>query len=180
MLVEITEQTHPILLDLRYASKNNFTLAPIYRKPLCLLHVDALPLLEKAIKIANYHNWKLKIFDAFRPTQAVQKMWDFCPNPQYLSNPNNGGSHHSRGVAIDLTLVNSNNQELDMGTGFDTMESKSHLDTIEISPAALSNRYTLLGIMLSAGWDFFMNEWWHFQVFNPRNYPIIDNDHGIM
>jgi D-alanyl-D-alanine dipeptidase len=177
-LVEITESNYPVVIDLKYGTSDNLTGVPIYKKSICLLHKDVLPMFEKAIILADQQGFKFKIFDAFRPKQAVQALWDFCPDPNFLANPANG-SHHNRGVAIDLTLLDKNGDELDMGTPFDSF-SKDSFHGAKISKQASLNRYILLGIMISAGWDFYMNEWWHFQSFNPRSFPLIDNSHGMM
>lgn len=169
-LVEITEEAFDVLLDIRYASENNFTGAPIYQNPYCYLNEEAAELLRIAVKLAAIMGYKFKIFDCFRPTEAVQALWDHTPNPQYLAPPRSG-SPHSRGAAIDLTLLNENGQELEMGTDFDAMTVKSHHGALDISPAAQENRAILLGIMTSAGWDFYRNEWWHYQLFKPRRFP---------
>ncbi len=178
-LIEISEKSHKVSLDLLYATDKNFTSKTIYKNPLCFLHQTALPLLEKAIFLADQQGYYFKIFDAFRPKTAAQILWDFCPNPMYVADPKKG-SNHTRGVAIDLNLVDkSTNIELDMGTPFDDFTEQSHHSAI-LTPEIAKNRYTLLGIMLSAGWDFYNNEWWHYQMFSPRDFPLIEEDYGIM
>lgn len=178
-LVEINEKNYPIILDLKYATKDNFVGKPIYKNAKCFLHEKAIPMLEKAIILSDKQGYKIKIFDAFRPKQAAQMLWDFFPNPIYVANPKNG-SHHTRGVAIDLTLVDKNsNQEIEMSTPFDDFSEKSHHSAI-LEKDIAANRFTLLGIMISSGWDFYMNEWWHYQLFSPREYPLIEENFGIM
>jgi D-alanyl-D-alanine dipeptidase len=178
-LVEITEQSHPVVLDLRYGSLNNFTNQTIYTTPRCFLHTEALPLLEKAIDLAAQQDLRFKIFDAFRPKAAQESLWSICPNPMYVTPPEKG-SPHTRGVAIDLTLVNSLGEELPMGTPFDDFTEQSHHGAL-VSRDENANRYTLLGIMMCAGWDFYKNEWWHYQLFNAQtNYPLIAHDYGMM
>lgn len=178
-LVEITQSTYPVLLDLLYATNQNFTGKAIYKNARCFLHEKAIPLFEKAILLADIQGYRLKIFDAFRPKQAAQALWDFFPNPMYVADPQKG-SHHTRGVAIDLTLVDKASGEvLDMGTPFDDFTKQSHHDAILLKNIA-QNRYMLLGIMLSAGWDFYNNEWWHYQLFSPKDYPLIEEDYEIM
>lgn len=177
-LIEITKSTHNIVLDMRYATSNNFTGEVIYNSPRCFLHKDALQKLEAAIELAAQQNLHLKILDAYRPQAAQEKLWSVCPDPNYVAPPQSG-SHHTRGVAVDLTLVDSNGQELDMGTPFDSFDVTSHHGTTMISKEAAHNRYILLGIMMSAGWDLFINEWWHYQLFKPREYPLI-TEHGVI
>ena len=96
------------------------------------------------------------------------------PDPNFIAPPDKG-SPHSRGVAIDITLVNSNNIELDMGTGFDEFSRLSYHGCLDITQEAYKNRLMLLGIMTDAGWDFFRNEWWHYQLYNSKNFPIVND-----
>jgi zinc D-Ala-D-Ala dipeptidase len=177
-LVQITPQTHNVIIDVLYATDRNFTGKPVYNKPLLFLHKDTLPLLEKAIELAAQQGLCLKIFDGFRPQTAQERLWAFCPNPIYVMPPTKG-SVHTRGVAIDLTLATPNGEELDMGTSFDSFLMASHHGASDISQTAAANRYRLLGIMMSADWDLYKYEWWHYQLFNPTEYPLIKEDHGI-
>jgi zinc D-Ala-D-Ala dipeptidase len=178
-LVEITQNSHKVSLELLYATDQNFTGKIIYQKPLCFLHEKAMPLLEKAIFLADQQGYYLKIFDAFRPKTAAQLLWDFCPDPMYVADPKKG-SNHTRGVAIDLTLIDKiTSQDLDMGTPFDDFTEQSHHSAV-VTPEIAKNRYMLLGIMLTAGWDFYNNEWWHYQMFIPREFPLIEADYGMM
>lgn len=177
-LVEITQTSHPVILELLYAVNANFTGKAIYKNARCFLHEKAMPLFEKAILLADQQGYQLKIFDTFRPKQAAQALWDFCPNPMYVADPQKG-SNHTRGIAIDLNLVDKNGYELNMGTPFDDFTEHSH-HSAALHPEIARNRYMLLGIMMSAGWDFYNNEWWHYQLFSPRDYPLIEEDYGIM
>lgn len=171
-LVEITKASHNILLELRYATKNNITGARIYHDDRCFIHKDADVLLRKSIILAQEQNLKIKIFDAYRPRSVQEALWAHCPDPNYVMPPEKG-SHHTRGVAIDLTLIDASGKELDMGTDFDDLSPRAHHGASTHAPQVAANRYMLLGIMMSAGWDFFQNEWWHYQVFKARDYPLI-------
>ena len=115
---------------------------------------------------------RLKIFDAYRPPEAQWVLWNAFPDPEFVADPRRG-SPHSRGVAVDLTLVDRGGRELEMGTGFDDFTTRSHHGALDIPPEAQRNRAILLGLMTAAGWDFYRNEWWHYQVFNARSYPLI-------
>jgi len=134
---------------------------------------------NKAAKIAEKFNLRFKIFDAFRPTEAQQVLWNHTPDPTFLAPPEKG-SAHSRGVAIDLTLIDIHGNELDMGTAFDAFTPLSfHAVTEGISVEAQKNRLIMLGIMSAAGWDFYKNEWWHYQLFDAKKYALIsDSDAG--
>ncbi len=173
-LVEITPESHDIVLALAYATAQNLTGKPVYRQARCYLHADAEARLARAVALARPLGLRLKLFDAFRPSEAQWKLWNACPDPAFLADPRRG-SPHSRGVAIDLTLIDGAGAELDMGTGFDAFTPLSHHASTEIPLAAQRNRFLLLGLMSAAGWDFYGNEWWHYQLFDSRQYPVLSD-----
>ena len=170
-LIEITTVTHDVFIDIAYATENNFTGKPVYRAAKCFLHPEAEACLREAMRLAALQGWKLKIFDAYRPTEAQWKLWEHTPDPHFLADPAKG-SPHSRGVAVDLTLCMPDGTELDMGTAFDAFTPRSHHGHADVSPEAQKNRLLLMGIMTTAGWDFYRNEWWHYQLFNSRSYTL--------
>src|SRR5713226_1345749 len=167
MLIEITPTTHDVELDIAYASARNLTGRPVYARAACYLHQEAESKLCRAIDLARPLGLRLRIFDAFRPAEAQWALWTARPDPAFLADPKRG-SPHSRGVAIDLTLLDEAGQELDMGTPFDAFTPLSNHASTAVSPAAQKNRLLLLGLMSAAGWDFYGNEWWHYQLFDPR------------
>src|SRR5579875_171454 len=174
ILVEIASPRYPVDLDLAYATSNNFTGKPIYRRPACYLHPEAAALLSRAVESAAALGLRLKIFDAYRPTEAQWTMWRHTPDPEFLADPRRG-SAHSRGVAVDLTLIDPHGRELEMGTPFDAFTPLSHHGNLAVSPEAQRHRHLLLGLMSAAGWGFYRNEWWHYQLFNARRYPLISD-----
>lgn len=175
-LVEITNPDFDILLDIAYASSNNFTGKPVYKKPSCFLHGDAAKALLKAMNLVSALGYKIKIFDGFRPLEAQQALWDHTPEPEFISPPETGRTPHCRGIAVDLTLVSvDNNQELDMGTDFDEFTALSHHGNTDISVDAQKNRHILMGVMTYAGWDFNPNEWWHYQLPDLEKYPKLSD-----
>ena len=174
-LIKITEKNLDVVLDIRYATKNNFTGEKIYNSSRCYLHPIAFEKLAIAIEISKKLGLKLKIFDGFRPSDSQKKLWDFYPNKDFISPPNKG-SPHSRGIAIDLTLIDKKGNELDMGTEFDEFSKLSYHGSKYISQVATKNRLLLLGIMTNSGWDYFRNEWWHYQLFSSKTFPILNDD----
>jgi len=160
-LISITSEGYDVDLDLKYATSDNFTGKPVYTRPACFLHPDAEALFVRAIELARLQGWRFLVFDAFRPSEAQFKLWDHTPDPDFLADPNRG-SPHSRGVAIDLTLIDrSTGAPLEMGTPFDAFTPRSHHGDVEVSLEAQENRYRLLGLMTAAGWDCYLKEWWH-------------------
>ncbi len=171
-LVSITAPDYPVLFDIAYATERNFTGKPVYKAAKCFLHENAAMKLRAAIRLASAMGLTLKIFDAFRPSEAQWKLWEHTPDPDFLADPRRG-SPHSRGCAIDLTLCAADGTELDMGTAFDAFTPLSHHGVTDgISPEGIRHRLLLMGIMTDAGWDFYRNEWWHYQLFHARDYPL--------
>lgn len=176
-LVQITEKEFGVILDLRYASINNFCGHKLYSHPFCYLHKDAAELLKKAVVAAAKLGLKLKIFDAFRPIEVQRFMFNRFhigdPRAEFISNPKDGAIPHCRGVAVDLTLVDSDGKELEMGTDFDEFSELAFHNCRDVSAKAAQNRLILLGIMTEVGFDFFSKEWWHYQLFKPREYAVV-------
>lgn len=176
-LVEIAPPIFAVVRDIAYATADNITGKPVYQRPGCYLHPDAAEKLARAIDLARALGLSLKIFDAYRPTEAQWALWNAKPDPDFLADPRRG-SPHSRGVAVDVTLLDEAGRQLDMGTPFDAFTPQSHHGRTDVSVAAQRNRLLLLGLMSAAGWDFYRNEWWHYQLFDSRRYPLIDDGKG--
>ena len=177
LLREITE-ADGVTIDLRYATADNFTGVPVYARAACYLLPEAAERLAAAVTIAGRLGLHLHIFDAYRPTEAQWRFWAHTPDPEFLADPRRG-SPHSRGAAVDLTLRDADGRELDMGTAFDAFTPRSHHGDPGVSVEAQRNRLLLLGIMSTAGWDFYGNEWWHYQLFRARErYPLLADGTG--
>ena len=173
-LIKVNKKNLDVSMDLRYSTSNNFTREKVYFSNQCYIHKVAFEHLSLATEIAKKQKLILKIFDAYRPVYVQEKLWECLPDPNFIAPPTKG-SPHSRGVAVDLTLENLNGEELDMGTDFDEFSRLSYHGCLDISSESYRNRLLLLGIMTDAGWDFYRNEWWHYQLFNSKKFPIISN-----
>lgn len=172
-LVRIAPPEFDVDLALAYATPDNFTGKPIYRRPLCFLHADAAALLRRAIELAGRIGLRIRVYDGFRPSEAQWKLWEHTPDPDYIADPRRG-SPHSRGVAVDLTLLDETGTPLEMGTPFDDLATASHHGSAAVAPEAQRNRLLLMGLMTDAGWDFYRHEWWHYQLFDARaRYPLL-------
>ncbi|MFV3074750.1 D-alanyl-D-alanine dipeptidase [Niveispirillum fermenti] len=172
--VPIAPPDFDVDLDLRYATADNLTGRPIFARPLCLLHPAAAAALSRAIGLAAAQGLRLRVFDGYRPPAAQWALWNALPDPTFIADPRIGSSH-GRGVAVDLTLAAPDGVPLEMGTGFDDMRPIAfHADT-RIPVAAQRNRALLLGIMAAAGWQHYMNEWWHYQLPDAATYPLVED-----
>ena len=173
-LIEIKKNIFDVNLDLKYASHDNITGKKIFHENQCFLLEEAADKLLDAINIAQDLGYNFKIFDAYRPSYVQKALWEFDPNPEFLTNPKKG-SPHTRGIAVDLTLIDFQGNELDMGTKFDDFTKNAYHLSKNLTKEVKVNRRILLSIMTLAGFDFYQKEWWHYQLFNSSNYPLIHN-----
>lgn len=177
-LVEITGERHGVAIDLVYARAGNLTGRPIYATGCCLLRREAEACLTRAVHLAGLAGLRLKLFDAYRPPAAQVRLWKSLPDPRYVADAEMG-SNHSRGTAVDVTLMDLDGKELEMGTGFDAMIDLSHHHHPELPPLEQRNRLWLLGIMTQAGFKAITSEWWHYELPDARSYPVLTDDRMI-
>jgi len=163
-----------IAVDLRYATPNNFIGRDLYSPYDCAwLHRDAASALERVVAWLKDKRPGCTplVLDALRPQRVQQQLWDALAGTDlqmYLANPQRG-SIHSFGMALDITILDEDGRELDMGTGFDDMTELSHpalearfLASGAITPAQIANRQLLRDAMFQAGFVGINTEWWHF------------------
>lgn len=161
-----------IRLDIRYATANNFTKSKIYDCPRCLLRPEAAEALVKANKALKAKGYALKMFDCYRPRPYQQRLWDKVPDPDYVTPPTKG-SMHSRGAAVDLTIVDMQGRELEMGTPYDFFGKEAHTDYKGLSARVQANRDLLRTTLEAVGFKGIRTEWWHFS-YQKRSYPLSD------
>lgn len=177
MLIDLMTAGLDVEFEIAYATSDNFTGNPIYREPRALLLPEAAEKLEKAVGLAKNMGLRFRIYDAFRPLEAQWTLWHAATDKLYVADPRKGGPH-TRAAAVDLTLLDAAGAPLDMAGPFDEMNPNAWHDA-PVSPAAQQNRHLLLGLMTAAGWDCYLKEWWHYQLFDPRRYPVLtDSDAG--
>lgn len=162
-----------VQVDLRYASDNNFMGRNLYSPLDCaFLHREAAQALSRAAAALAraLPGHAFLVLDAVRPQRVQEVMWASVSEADriYLADPG-PGSIHSFGMAVDLTIVDASGRELDMGTGFDEMDERSHpalerrfLDAGQLSVAQVANREALRAAMRAGGWQNIPTEWWHF------------------
>ena len=114
----------------------------------------------------------LKIWDGFRPVSAQFRLWEVCPDDTYVANPNRGFSAHSRGNTVDVTLVDSLGNELEMPTGFDDFSGKADRDYSDVEEVPTEHALLLQSTMEKHGFVGYFGEWWHFQ--DEISYPVED------
>jgi D-alanyl-D-alanine dipeptidase len=163
-----------IAVDLRYATPDNFVGRDLYTPLDCAwLHKDAAAALERVVAwlAERRPDCQLLVLDALRPQRVQEQLWEALQGTDllgYIADPVRG-SIHSFGMALDLTLLDAQGRELDMGTGFDDLSERSHpaleaklLARGELTQQQIDNRRLLRDAMFQAGWVGINSEWWHF------------------
>ena len=163
-----------LAVDLRYASERNFVGRNLYGDADCAwLHCEAAAGVQAALAwlSAKHPQLRLVVLDALRPHRVQEALWAHLEGTdlrQYLADPARG-SIHSYGMAVDVTLLQSDGTELDMGTGFDELSIVSHpqheaehLQQGLLTPTHIANRLALRDAMVASGFQAISTEWWHF------------------
>lgn len=159
--VNVLDYNKDFVLDLKYASTDNFLKAKVYDCPKCFLRYKTLKMLLLAQQDFNKLGYKIKLYDCYRPHDVQKKMWAILPDDNYVADPAKG-SLHNRGGAVDLTLVDANGNELDMGTPFDDFTTASAHSNQDLPKSVLENRLLLKTTMEKHGLLPIKSEWWHY------------------
>ena len=176
-LIEIRKVDPTILVDLRYASERNLTHRALYAHDMpALIRPSVAERLAAAQKFLRTHGFGLKIWDAYRPLRAQRLLWQLAPNGSYLADPKSSvGSMHTRGVAVDATLVDKSGREVAMPTDFDAF-TPSAMHVYQGDDAVVrSNLNMLQRAMARSGFYGLRTEWWHFAAEDWGRYSPIED-----
>ncbi len=172
-LVDVQKINPRILVELRYATTNNFMKKSVYPSARCLLQQPVAERLSRVQARLEQEGLGLKIFDAYRPLSAQWELWKIVPNPTFVADPRKG-SKHNRGAAVDLTLVDSLGNELEMPTQYDEFVKAARSDYHDLPAHILKNRAKLHNAMKAEGFIPNPSEWWHFDDKDWKKFPILD------
>lgn len=187
-----------IQVELRYFSNNNFIGRKIngYNRSTVIITKKAALALQKVQNKLKPFGLSLKIFDAYRPQQAVDNFvnWakvlnDTLMKKQYYPDVAKKDlfklgyiakkSGHTRGSTVDLTIIDlKTKKELDMGSQYDFFGEISHPFNSALQAKQKANRLLLRNLMLTNGFKPYVNEWWHFTLKNETfpntyfNFPV--------
>lgn len=160
--VDIEHLSTDIVLDIRYATTNNFMELQVYDCPKCLMRLATAKALLKAQKELMEKGLGFKMFDCYRPQSAQHKLWKKVPDRRYVAPPSKG-SIHSRGGALDLTIINlTTKEQLEMGTHYDYFGKKAYWVYQDLPQEVLDNRQLLRSTLEKHGFKTVTTEWWHF------------------
>lgn len=174
-MVNLMKKLPTIVLDLKYATKNNFMHQKLY-PPIktTFLRKPAAEALKKVVEELAIQGMGIKIWDAYRPYAVTELMWRKIGDPRYVADPAKG-SGHNRGVAVDLTLINlSTGKELPMPTGFDNFSDTAHAGFSSLSPEVIKNKNILKTVMEKYGFIMLDTEWWHFYLPRSSDFSVLN------
>ena len=163
-----------VVMDVKYATTDNFVGKVLYStNKVYLRKAVAEKLSEANSYLKENYNLSIKIFDGYRPLSVQKQMWEIYPDDRYVANPIKG-SRHNRGAAVDITLIDSDGNELEMGTPYDDFTNKAHYAYQNLPKQVLENRKLLREVMDKFGFDPITSEWWHFDFRGWTKFPILD------
>jgi D-alanyl-D-alanine dipeptidase len=173
--VSIQSVDRTITIDLRYADSNNVTHRSIYPPgTAAVVRASVAQRLAVAQKYLKAKGYGLKIWDAYRPAVTQKKLWDATHNRSFVADPTGGvGSMHTRGAAVDATLVDSSGNEVAMPTDFDNFTPAAMIVYQGADPVVRSNLKLLQKAMAHAGFYGLRTEWWHFCAPDWKKYPPV-------
>ncbi|MEW6573785.1 MAG: M15 family metallopeptidase [Bacillota bacterium] len=172
--VDLGEYVPELEVELVYYTEHNFTGRKLYDDPRAYLRRGTAEKLKKVLAEVAQRGYRLKIWDAYRPPRVQFEMWAVAPDSRYLVNPHKGYSPHSRGCAVDVTLIDSSGRELDMPSGFDEFSPKADRDYSDVTPTRAANSRYLEEVMVRHGFISIRSEWWHFVDSEKEKYGVVE------
>ncbi|MEW4569070.1 serine hydrolase [Tautonia sp. JC769] len=173
-LVDLTTLDPTILLDIRYATENNFLGTPFYSSARALLQRPAAEALVRVHRSLEPLGYGLLVHDAYRPWYVTKMFYDATPEASrgFVANPASG-SRHNRGCAVDLTLYDrSTGKAVPMVAGYDEFSERGGAYYPGGTARQRWHRLLLRRAMEDQGFAVIPNEWWHFDFEDWRSYPI--------
>lgn len=163
-----------IVLEIRYATADNFMKRVLYPAPRAFLRTPAAAGLRDVQRELQSAGLGLKVYDAYRPYRITEEMWEPFKNPDYVADPAKG-SRHNRGAAVDLTLVYlDSGAELPMPTPYDDFTSRAAHAFMDLDPALIDNRAKLREVMQRHGFVPLPSEWWHYDFAGWERFELMD------
>ena len=175
-LIDVRTAVPDAVVDLRYATADNFVGVPLYPADArCLVHESLAPGLATAAAALRRQGYRLVFWDCYRPHDVQVRMFEAVPDPAWVAQPSAYARSHESGRSVDVTLA-AGGRLVDMGTSFDDFSPRATAYATEgVTAAAQANRAVLRTAMAAGGLTVYSGEWWHFDgpgAGEPR--PILD------
>ena len=173
-LIDIKRAVPGVVLDIRYATKNNFMEQVMYPSARALARKPVVEQLKKVQRVLRKKGYGLKIYDAYRPYTITLAFYEQASNKDFVAHPKSG-SRHNRGCAVDLSIIDlKSGKDVPMPTPYDSFSTAAAADFQELAPAVKKNRDYLIEVMHKHGFTVMYNEWWHYDFNGWENYELMD------
>ncbi|MEE1946471.1 M15 family metallopeptidase [Pedobacter sp. KR3-3] len=173
-LVEIKKAIPSVVLDIRYATTNNFMQQVMYKQARAFARKPVVEQLKKIQAVLNQKGYGLKIFDGYRPYAITVAFYQKASDKNFVANPNKG-SKHNRGCAVDLTIIDlKTGKDVPMPTPYDSFAPEAAPHYQKLPANVIKNRDFLIATMQANGFKVIYNEWWHFDFNGWQEYDLMD------
>lgn len=173
-LADVGRAVPEVSLNLRYATARNLAGRPLYPVARCLLLAPVAERIRRAAAELRREGYRLLLWDCYRPASVQKELWHLRPDRRWVADPARG-SPHSRGAAVDASLLSADGGPVEMPTDHDAFVAAAHPGAVAgVSPAARRHRRILRRAMERAGFRPDRGEWWHFDAPEARGAPLLD------
>lgn len=179
-LVDISTMQRPLLEEIRYATPYNFTGTQLYPFPAAYVRRELIPSLEAVQKELAKEGLGLKIYDGYRPMPIQQKMWNLIHDDRFVSDPAKNRGRHTRGTAVDVTLIDRLGNPLPMPSDYDEFSPRAAVAYAGGTEEQRRNRERLQKVMTRHGFQSYPDEWWHFDFSGWEKYEPLDIEFGML
>jgi D-alanyl-D-alanine dipeptidase len=179
-LVLLLDLDDSFIIDLKYATKDNFVKKAVYPVPICAIRKETGEKLVHANRIFKEKGYTIKVWDAYRPLHVQRLFYEAYPDPAFVAKPleepviSGFKPSHNNGMSVDITLVDRYGKEIIMPTEFDNFTDKAAANFQEMSKEARRNVNLLIDVMESVGFRNYEKEWWHFDDIIETPTPYLD------
>jgi D-alanyl-D-alanine dipeptidase len=175
-LIDLERFVPGLVMDIRYATTNNFTGEKIYNMAKAYARKPVAEALKKIQAELKPKGLGIKMFDAYRPYKATVRFYEVYKDTTYVASPYRG-SRHNRGCALDLTVIDlKTGKELEMPTEYDSFKKEAWPSTPVTDPTVRKNRQLLIDVMEKHGFKVNGSEWWHYDFNGWKKFEVMDID----
>jgi len=172
-LVDLQGLIPDLVVDMPYATPENFTGEILYPANRAFLVEPAAQALASAAELLRAQGYRLKILDAYRPLSVQRKLWEKNPDRNFVAHPKTG-SRHNRGASVDLTLVTIEGDAVEMPGLYDEFGAKARAFNKNLPEPVKKNLHRLQQAMQASGFKLLASEWWHFDHPSWKDSPLLD------
>ena len=179
-LIRLLDLDDDFIIDLKYATADNFTGMKIYASGECWIDRHTAQILCQAKDMFKKDGYRVKIMDAYRPISAQARFWELLPDDRFVARPPDIAvikkfrPTHMNGMCVDVTLTDMDGNELEMPAPFDTLTVEASLNYPGHTETARKNGTYLRNVMESVGFLHYDDEWWHFYDMTGEPQPFTD------